>query len=93
MCKEDNSQLCSNRGYKLSSVVPDIATSNNVVQINIGGDDDDIVDFKPYTAYRVKIILEVNTNYESDIVNIDLEDVLNFAKKYCYDLFQKVQKG
>lgn len=90
MCRENNSQFCSSRGYKLSNIVPDITVSNNVTQINIGGDDDDIVDSTPDTAYRVKIILEVNTNYESDLVSIDLEDVLKFAKKYCYDLFQKV---
>lgn len=87
MRREDNSQFCFSHGYKLSNIVPDIAVSSNVTQINIGGDNDEDI---PGTAYRVKIILEVNTNYETDYVSIDLEDVLKFSKKYCYGLFQKV---
>ena len=60
MCKENNSQFCFSRGYKLSSIVPDITVSNNVTQINIGGDnDEDIIDSALDTAYRVKLFLRL----------------------------------
>jgi len=83
----DNSQLCSCHGYKLSNIVPNIAVSDNVTQINIGCDDDDI--FYRDSGGRVQIIIETK---ESNIY-IDLEDVLRFAKEYCYGIFNRVNKG
>lgn len=83
---QPNSKDCIYGGYKLSSVVPRIVCSDNVVQINIGCENDD----EFYSCFnldgRVQILIET----EHDIISVDLEQVLEFAKEYCAGIFERV---
>jgi len=88
-----NSSECIYNGRKLSNVVADIKCSPEIDQVCIGADDDDQFDaFKPGKSGRIKIGLEINTPGKECWPEIDLEDVLRFAKKYCSGIYERVGK-
>ena len=87
-----NSNECVHNGRKLSNTVAQVKASERVVQVCIGADDDDqfdaLVEKSPKEG-RVKIGLEIEGR--KDWFEIDLEDVLRFAKKYCNGIYERVR--
>lgn len=91
---DDNSQECRYFGYKLSSLVTCIGASENVHNISIGcADDDEFYSKKISSTEEVpektgRVQIEIETNH--DIVFIDLEDVLRFARRYCNGIYHRI---
>lgn len=86
--KKPNSQECAYSGYKLSSITPniDVIASTEIDTLSIGSDDDDTFYENSGKSGRVK--LYVGT--QLDIVEIDLEDVLIFERKYCTGIYDRI---
>lgn len=89
-----NSNECIYNGRKLSAAVPNIKTSKDIEAIFIGADDDDefdsLVEKSPEEG-RIKIELQMTTPDEIACPQIDLEDVLRFARKNCNGIYERVQ--
>ena len=80
--RPDNIKECIYSGYRLSDVYTGIEVSDNIQRISIGSEND----YEPKPAGRVKIEIET----QDEILHLDLEDVLRFAKVYCTRLYQRV---
>ena len=101
-----NSHECSYFGRKLSSTCcDDIGTSLGYVCIGSDGDDEiyfDIIDnkyleSKDMVKERVTITaihdgMDLNDKDQGHYFDIDLEDVLMFAAKYCSGIYKRVLK-
>ena len=90
-----NSNECAYNGRKMSNVITNIKASSYVDQVCIGCDDDDEFDsLKPTSNKegRVKIGLEINIPGHEIWPEIDLEDVLVFARKHCNGIFERVYR-
>lgn len=87
-----NSNECVHNGRKLSNTVAQVKASERIVQVCIGADDDDqfdaLVENSPKEG-RVKIGLEIAGG--EDWFEIDLEDILRFARKYCNGVYERVR--
>jgi len=86
--KKHNSLECVYGGYKLSSfnVDIDVKASTEIDTLCIGSDDDD--SFYENSGKSGRIKLYVGT--QLDIVEIDLEDILVFARKNCAGIYKRV---
>lgn len=93
--RKSNSNECIYNGRKLSNVVANIKASHNVDQVCIGADDDDefdaLVEKSPKEG-RIKIGLECATVLPGEMLwpEIDLEDILRFARKYCNGIYERI---
>jgi hypothetical protein len=87
MDKPNNSHECSYGGYKLSCIVPDIEHTANVVQVYMGCDDDDTFYTESGKSGRVQIGIELD---DGQMAQIDLEDVLRFARAHCTGIYERV---
>lgn len=90
MDKQNNSQECSHGGYKLSCTVSDVGHSSNVVQVYIGCDDDDTFYTDSGTGGRVQIGIELE---DGQMAQVDLEDILWFARTHCAGIYERVMYG
>ncbi len=82
-----NSHECEYNGRKLTNV--DCNTEINCGEIHIGSDQDDEISIYEDNVLRerVKIFILDHTLEE---ISIDLEDVLRFAVKNCYGIYERV---
>lgn len=76
-----NSQECKHGAYRLQNGYTDIIInhSDDIEFLEIGGDD----------AERTQIYIEGGNGF---VANVDLEDILRFAKKYCAGIYERVGK-
>ena len=81
--RSPNSNECSDFGRKLSCIETDIESS---VGIEIGSETDDKIYF-PEGGEMLKERVKI---YTEDGQDIDLEDVLRFAAKYCRGIYDRV---
>ncbi len=85
-----NSKECAYGGYKLSSICADIECFDvdgiPALQVVIGCDEDDTFYSDSDKQGRVKIGIELDNN----LITLDLEDVLVFAKKHCYAMYCRI---
>lgn len=86
--RPSNSQECAYGGYKLANIIPEIETrtSTPVEGLSIGCDEDDT--FYAGSGKQGRVEIEVTTGL--DVVALDLEDVLVFARKYCSGIYERV---
>lgn len=86
--KKPNSQECAYGGYKLSNLDTgiDVVASTEIDTLSIGSEEDDTFYDGSGKSGRVK--LYVGT--QLDIVEIDLEDILTFARKYCAGIYDRI---
>ena len=90
-----NSNECSYNGRKLSNVIADIKCSTEIAQVCIGAEEDDQFDAlseESEKSGRIKIGLEIDTPGAETWLEVDLEDVLRFAKTYCSGIYERVAK-
>ena len=95
MGKKPNTQECVNFGRKMSLNVCDIEVLSG--EVCVGSRNDDHIFFGDSLGYgekmleeRVKIFL---MDHERESYNqIDLEDVLQFAKKFCPKMCDRIFK-
>ena len=85
--RSPNSQECIYFGRKLSDIVTDIESS---VGIEIGSETDDKIYFPPVLKEGEEMLKERVKIYTEDGQDIDLEDVLRFAAKYCRGIYDRV---
>ena len=85
-----NSKECAYGGYKLSSICTDIECFDvdgiPALQVVIGCDEDDTFYSDSDKQGRVTIEIEL----EDNLITLDLEDVLVFAKKYCSTMYSRI---
>ena len=89
-----NSNECRYNGRKLSNIVSNIKASAYIDQICIGADNDDSFDAIAENSQeegRIKIGLEINIPGKEIWPEIDLEDVLVFARKYCNGIYERIR--
>lgn len=80
-----NSQECLYRGYKLSNIEANIET-NGMIQVCVGCYDDDTFYSNNCKCGRVKVTIESENEY----YEIDLEDILVFARQHCNGIYERV---
>ena len=93
--RKANSNECVYNGRELSDTITDIKASEYVDQVCIGADNDDEFDClsdKSEKEGRIKIGLEINILDNEIWPEIDLEDVLVFARKYCNGIYERILK-
>ena len=97
-CDDDrppNSNECSFNSRKMSNIVAKVKCSPFIDQVCIGADDDDefnCLSEKSKKAGRIKIGLEINTSVAECWPELDLEDILIFAKTYCNGIYERISK-
>jgi hypothetical protein len=92
--RKPNSQECAYFGRKLSSIVCDDIYRHVGWDLCIGSDQDDEIYFPPVLKSNEVMLKErVMISVESDsgaFCEIDLEDVLRFARLYCNGIYERV---
>jgi hypothetical protein len=87
MGKRNNSQECVYGGYKLSCLNFEATCSDNVAAVSAGCDEDDTFYYGAGKAGRVLLFVELS---DGQMAEIDLEDVLGFARRYCNGVYERV---
>ena len=91
--RQANSNECLYNGRKFSNIVANIKASEYIDQVCIGADNDDTFDSiakKSQKEGRIKIGLEINIPNKEIWPEIDLEDILVFARKYCNGIYERI---
>lgn len=92
--RRPNSQECSYFGRKLSNIETDIGSGGNSY-IYIGSNRDDEIYFPPVLKKGEEMLKERVALFIEDVngdfcTNIDIEDILKFAHKYCRGIYNRV---
>ena len=86
--RKPNNSECIYNGHKLSCIETEIECNDKDVYISIGHEKDDTF-YKNKDMERIAITFERNKP-NLFYFNIDLEDVLRFAKQNCNGIYERI---
>lgn len=91
--REPNSHLCLYKGRKLSNIITGISCSEGYCVVGSENDDEIYLGDENILKERVMLYIgfERGPNWEH-FIDVDLEDILTFASKYCNGIYEKVYK-
>ena len=90
--RKPNSQECSYYGRKLSNTICE-EIQHNADYLYVGSENDDLIYFGkalPDNEEMLKERVKISVEVVDAILEIDLEDVLKFASKYCSGIYNRV---